>query len=53
MVPSIVNNVYEETYLKTAETLVKILPDIPTIKQIIYTGSYSVSNACRRMNAVS
>lgn len=35
-------NVYEETYLKTAETLVNILPDIPTIKQIIYTGSYSV-----------
>ena len=35
-------NLYEETYLKTAETLVSILPDIPTIKQIIYTGSYSV-----------
>ncbi|MDH6098431.1 SDR family oxidoreductase [Anabaenopsis sp. FSS-46] len=35
-------NVYAETYLKTAENLVNLLPDIPTIKQIIYTGSYSV-----------
>ncbi|WP_339460367.1 SDR family oxidoreductase [Nodularia spumigena] len=35
-------NVYEETYLNTAKTLVEILPDIPSIKQLIYTGSYSV-----------
>ncbi|WP_414530719.1 SDR family oxidoreductase [Nodularia chucula] len=35
-------NLYEEAYLKTAQTLVEILPDIPSIKQLIYTGSYSV-----------
>jgi len=35
-------NLYEATYLKTAENLVNLLPDFPTIKQIIYTGSYSV-----------
>ncbi|MDB9539330.1 SDR family oxidoreductase [Anabaenopsis arnoldii] len=35
-------NLYAETYLKTAENLVNLLPDLPTIKQIIYTGSYSV-----------
>ncbi|MEA5580787.1 SDR family oxidoreductase [Nodularia harveyana UHCC-0300] len=36
------SNLYEETYLKTAQTLAEILPDIPSIKQLIYTGSYSV-----------
>jgi nucleoside-diphosphate-sugar epimerase len=35
-------NLYEETYLQTARTLIETLPQIPTIKQIIYTGSYSV-----------
>ncbi|OUL31871.1 NAD(P)-dependent oxidoreductase [Nostoc sp. RF31YmG] len=33
---------YEEAYLQTAKTLVSILPEIPSIKQLIYTGSYSV-----------
>ena len=33
---------YEETYLQTAKTVVSVLPDIPTIQQIIYTGSYAV-----------
>ncbi|WP_414546112.1 SDR family oxidoreductase [Nostoc sp. CCY0012] len=35
-------NLYEETYLNTAKTLVDILPQIPSIKQLIYTGSHSV-----------
>ena len=35
-------NVYEETYLNTAKTLVEILQDTPSVKQLIYTGSYSV-----------
>lgn len=35
-------NVYQETYLKTAETLASILPQLPQLKQLIYTGSYSV-----------
>jgi len=35
-------NLYEQTYLETAKTLVAILPQLPNIKQIIYTGSYSV-----------
>lgn len=33
---------YEETYLQTAKTLVSVLADVPTVKQIIYTGSYAV-----------
>ncbi|MBF2014257.1 MAG: SDR family oxidoreductase [Rivularia sp. T60_A2020_040] len=33
---------YEETYLKTAETIVSVLKQIPTVKQLIYTASYSV-----------
>ncbi|MDX2241219.1 MAG: NAD-dependent epimerase/dehydratase family protein [Leptolyngbyaceae cyanobacterium bins.302] len=33
---------YEETYLQTAKTLVTVLDDVPTVKQIIYTGSYAV-----------
>jgi nucleoside-diphosphate-sugar epimerase len=33
---------YAETYLKTAETLVGVLPDCPSVRQIIYTGSYAV-----------
>jgi nucleoside-diphosphate-sugar epimerase len=35
-------DLYEQTYLQTAHAIVEILPQIPTIKQIIYTGSYSV-----------
>jgi nucleoside-diphosphate-sugar epimerase len=35
-------NVYEETYLHTAKTLVSVLLQNPQIKQLIYTGSYSV-----------
>jgi nucleoside-diphosphate-sugar epimerase len=35
-------NLYEEAYLETAKTLVAILPELPNLKQIIYTGSYSV-----------
>lgn len=33
---------YESTYLGTARTLVKVLPDMPTVQQVIYTGSYAV-----------
>jgi len=33
---------YEETYLQTAKTLISVLPDVPTLEQIIYTGSYAV-----------
>lgn len=33
---------YEETYLRTAKNLVKALQQTPTVKQLIYTGSYSV-----------
>lgn len=35
-------NLYEETYLHTAKTLVSILPQFPRISQLIYTGSHSV-----------
>ena len=34
--------VYEETYLKTAQTLVTALKEVSTVKQLIYTGSYAV-----------
>ncbi|MBH8575585.1 SDR family oxidoreductase [Nostocaceae cyanobacterium CENA369] len=33
---------YQETYLDTAKNVVKVLQDVPSVKQIIYTGSYSV-----------
>ncbi|MGB3404300.1 MAG: NAD-dependent epimerase/dehydratase family protein [Microcoleaceae cyanobacterium] len=33
---------YRQAYLETAETLAKILPELPEIKQLIYTGSYAV-----------
>lgn len=33
---------YEETYLKTAENIVSVLKQNPTVKQLIYTASYSV-----------
>ena len=35
-------NLYEETYLHTAQTLVSVLKETLTVKQVIYTGSYSV-----------
>lgn len=35
-------NSYEETYLHTAKNLVKALQQVTTVKQLIYTGSYSV-----------
>ncbi|WP_066379698.1 SDR family oxidoreductase [Anabaena sp. CA = ATCC 33047] len=35
-------DVYEETYLNTAKTLVSVLEQNSTVKQLIYTGSYSV-----------
>ncbi|ODG96465.1 NAD(P)-dependent oxidoreductase [Nostoc sp. KVJ20] len=34
--------VYEETYLQTAQTLVSSLQQIQSVKQLIYTGSYAV-----------
>ncbi len=33
---------YQQTYLETAKTLVAALKKSPTVKQIIYTGSYSI-----------
>jgi len=33
---------YKESYLDTATTLVSVLKQTPTVKQIIYTGTYSV-----------
>jgi nucleoside-diphosphate-sugar epimerase len=36
------STVYEETYLGTAKTLVAALKQTSTVKQVIYTGSYSV-----------
>ena len=33
---------YEATYLQTAKTLVSVLEDLPSVQQIIYTGSYAV-----------
>lgn len=35
-------NTYRETYLDTAKNLVTVLQDAPGVKQVIYTGSYSV-----------
>lgn len=35
-------NVYEQTYLRTAQTLVAALQHAPRVKQVIYTGSYSI-----------
>ena len=34
--------VYEETYLHTSQTLVSVLKQSPTVRQLIYTGSYAV-----------
>ena len=33
---------YKESYLDTATTLVSVLKQTPTVKQVIYTGTYSV-----------
>ncbi|MCJ8278585.1 MAG: SDR family oxidoreductase [Rivularia sp. ALOHA_DT_140] len=33
---------YEETYVKTAKNIVSVLQENPTVKQLIYTASYSV-----------
>lgn len=35
-------NTYAETYLQTAQTLANVLPQVPTVRQVIYTGSYAV-----------
>ncbi len=35
-------NTYEETYLHTAQSLISVLKQIPSVQQLIYTGSYSV-----------
>ncbi|MGI8503315.1 MAG: SDR family oxidoreductase [Hassallia sp.] len=35
-------NVYEETYMHTAINLVSLLRQIPSVRQLIYTGTYSV-----------
>ncbi|MGH8002838.1 MAG: NAD(P)H-binding protein, partial [Brasilonema sp.] len=35
-------DVYVETYLHTAKTLVSVLKQIPSVRQLIYTGSYAV-----------
>ncbi|MGB3208499.1 MAG: SDR family oxidoreductase [Crinalium sp.] len=35
-------NPYEQTYLRTAKTIVAALQHTPRVKQLIYTGSYSV-----------
>lgn len=35
-------HVYEEAYLHTAQTLVSVLNQAPTVRQLIYTGSYTV-----------
>jgi nucleoside-diphosphate-sugar epimerase len=35
-------NVYEETYLHTAQTLVSVLKQAPNVRQLLYTGSYGV-----------
>ncbi|MFM6000004.1 MAG: SDR family oxidoreductase [Dolichospermum sp.] len=35
-------NSYEETYVETAKNLVSLLPKFPNVRQVIYTGSYSI-----------
>jgi len=35
-------NFYEEAYLHTAQTIVSVLKQMPSVQQLIYTGSYSV-----------
>jgi nucleoside-diphosphate-sugar epimerase len=38
---------YRESYLETVTTLVSVLQQIPTVKQVIYTGTYSVYGDCQ------
>jgi nucleoside-diphosphate-sugar epimerase len=38
---------YRESYLETATTLVSVLQQTPTVKQVIYTGTYSVYGDCQ------
>ncbi|ASC74012.1 putative NAD-dependent epimerase [Halomicronema hongdechloris C2206] len=33
---------YEETYLRTAQTLARVLPDIPSLSQLLFTSTCSV-----------
>jgi nucleoside-diphosphate-sugar epimerase len=33
---------YQEVYLETAKTLISILPEMSNIRQLIYTGTYSI-----------
>jgi nucleoside-diphosphate-sugar epimerase len=35
-------HLYRETYLETAKNLVKALEEAPSVRQVIYTGSYAV-----------
>jgi nucleoside-diphosphate-sugar epimerase len=35
-------NLYQETYLNTAQNLVTVLQQNPTVKQLIYTSTYSI-----------
>ena len=35
-------DVYEDTYLGTAKAMAAVLPQAPTVKQLIYTGSYAL-----------
>ncbi|MBW4633762.1 MAG: SDR family oxidoreductase [Iphinoe sp. HA4291-MV1] len=35
-------DIYEETYLHTAKTLVSVLKQISSVRQLIYTGSYAI-----------
>ena len=36
------NKSYEETYLQTAKTLASVLPQCPSMRQLIYTSSYAL-----------
>lgn len=36
------SGIYRETYLESAQTLAAVLPTLPDLRQVIYTGSYSV-----------
>ncbi|HEY9761173.1 MAG TPA: SDR family oxidoreductase [Trichocoleus sp.] len=33
---------YEDTYLKTAQSLIAVLPDVPSVRQLIFTSTYSI-----------
>jgi len=36
------HHTYEDTYLNTAKTLLAVIQQLPNIRQLIYTGSYSI-----------